>query len=104
MADQLDEIGMPGRDLVDTVNRVQLKLEDPFNGFCDQVTGVGFAQEADLAVERLLEETSVSRLHILQLASGRTDREDEIELPVIHQALENGHKRQGQPFLGGSGL
>ena len=40
MADQLDEIGMPGRDLIDAVNRVQVKSKYAFHRFDDQVACV----------------------------------------------------------------
>ena len=46
MADQLDEIGMSGRDLVDTVNRVQVKGEYAFDRPGDQVARIIFAQES----------------------------------------------------------
>jgi len=110
MADQLDKVGMSGRDLVDAVNRIQFKLDDPFNGFRDQVTGVGLAQETDLAVKRLREKDVLAsgnrfviflmKLWLIQNRSIEQVREELTAInPIVSRLLQVGHEYLDQGEL-----
>ena len=103
MTHQLDEVGVPGGDLVDGFDRRLIICDHTFHWTGYQIVCVFTVQEGNLLVERLFEEGCVGRLHVFQFATGRTDGEDEVEFLKLHHALQDRQERKCQTFLGRGG-
>ncbi len=100
VADQLDEVGMPRGDFIDRPDCVCLVLQHAFDRAGDQAVGLLLSEEAHLLVERGLEELGIRGLHVLKLATGGADGENEIQPLAAHQAAQHLGQRPAQGLAG----